>query len=298
MECLVVNVVSPGDVVVIAVNGVFGARMCDVAARAGAQVVRVEFPWGDPVDPDAVIDAHGAHPDARFVAVVQAETSTGAASPLDELGAYLAGTPALFLVDAVTSLGGMPIEVDGWHIDLCYSGTQKCLSVPPGLSPVTVSAKAEAVMDARTSPVQSWYLDLSMIRRYWGGERVYHHTAPTSMICALHAGLAEVLEEGLDARWARHTEAGRALQDGLEERGFTLFARAGARLPMLTSALFPEPFTDGHRRRLLDEYNIEIGGGLGELAGKGWRVGLMGHSARLRNVEAVLSALDDMAVAA
>jgi alanine-glyoxylate transaminase / serine-glyoxylate transaminase / serine-pyruvate transaminase len=295
MECCVVNIVEPGDVAVVGVNGVFGARMCEVAARAGASVIRIDFPWGEPVDISALIDAHREHPLARFVGVVHAETSTGALSPLEELGAYLRGTETLLLVDTVTSLAGLPVEVDAWHIDLCYSGSQKCLSVPPGLSPVTVSEKAEAVMDARTVPVQSWYLDLQMIRRYWGEERTYHHTAPTSMVAALHAGLAIVLDEGLEARWARHAEAGQLLRDGLEERGFLLFARQGFRLPMLTTAIFPSRYTDADRRRLLDGFSIEIGAGLGELAGKGWRIGLMGHSATPRNVSLVLSALDALA---
>lgn len=295
MECCVVNVVEPGDVVVIGVNGVFGARMCDVAARAGAEVVRVNSPWGEPVDIDALVAAHRAHPDARFVAVVQAETSTGALTRLDELGAYLAGTDTLFLVDAVTSLGGLPLEVDAWHVDLCYSGTQKCLSVPPGLSPTTLSEKAEAVIDKRSRPAQSWYLDLGLIRSYWGEDRTYHHTAPTSMIAALHAGLSLVLDEGLEARWARHSELGQLLQAGLEERDFTLFAKKDYRLPMLTTALFPPRFTDAHRHRLLSEFSIEIGAGLGELSGKGWRFGLMGHTARRRNVTLVLSALDALA---
>lgn len=292
MECCVVNVVEPGDLVIVGVNGVFGARLCDVAERAGANVVRLDFPWGEPADPEALIDAHRRHPEARFVAVIHAETSTGALTPLSDLGAHLAATDTLFLVDAVTSLAGAPLEVDAWQIDLCYSGTQKCLSVPPGLAPITVSPKAEAVMDARSTRVQSWYLDLQMIRRYWGSERIYHHTAPTSMICALQAGLMLVLEEGLEARWARHALVGALLQAGLEERGFTLFARKDARLPMLTTALFPPPYDDTHRRRLLDEYGIEIGAGLGELAGKGWRLGLMGHCAERRNVTLVLSALD------
>ena len=185
-------------------------RLADVAERAEASVVRVESPWGEPADVDALVREHRAHPEAKFVAVIHAETSTGAATPLDELGAYLAKTDTLFLVDAVTSLGGMRVDVDEWHVDLCYSGTQKCLSVPPGLSPITVSQKALDVMDRRQHKVQSWYLDLSMIRRYWGDDRTYHHTAPTSMIAGLHAGLRVVLDEGLEARWQRHAELGAA----------------------------------------------------------------------------------------
>jgi alanine-glyoxylate transaminase/serine-glyoxylate transaminase/serine-pyruvate transaminase len=295
METCIVNVTKPGDVVIVGVNGVFGGRMCDVAARAGAEVVRVDAPWGQPVDPEALVDAHRRRPDARFVGVVHAETSTGARTDLEELGSYLAGTDTLFLVDTVTSLAGIPVDVDGWHIDLCYSGTQKCLSVPPGLSPITVSAKAEHVMDRRDAPVQSWYLDLGLIRSYWGEARTYHHTAPTSMVAALHAGLGEVLAEGLENRWQRHAANGAALQAGLEERGFTLFAEKDHRLPMLTTALYPAGIDDGGRRRLLDEFGIEIGGGLGELAGKGWRFGLMGHSSQHRNVTLVLAALDAVA---
>ena len=287
MEAAFVNFVGPGDTVVVAVNGVFGQRMCDVAGRCGAEVVRVEHAWGQPVDVERVL---AAHPEPRLIAVVHAETSTGVRSDIAELGANKGD--ALLLADCVTSLGGIDVRTDEWAVDIAYSGTQKCLGVPPGLAPLTVSPRALE----RLRPVpQSWYLDLNMIAKYvtGGGARAYHHTAPISMVYALHAGLGAVLNEGLAAAHARHAAVGRLLQDGLEERGFELFAAEGYRLPQLTSVRVPEGVDEAAiRTRLLTDYNIEIGGGLGELAGKGWRIGLMGHTARPRNVGAFLSALD------
>ena len=288
MEASFVNVVNPGDVVVVGVNGVFGQRMTDVAARCGAEVVRVEVEWGRPIDPEVLA---AAHPNPKVIAVVHAETSTGVRSdiaPLRELKG-----DALLLVDCVTSLGGIPVAIDDWGVDIAYSGTQKCLGVPPGLAPLTVSDRARERFVERS---QSWYLDLRMISQYVasGGGRTYHHTAPISMIFALHAGLGAVLAEGLDQAQARHAECGALLQDGLEKLGFRLFAEEGHRLPELTTAWVPEGVDEAAvRRRLLERYGIEIGGGLGAYAGKVWRIGCMGHTARIRNVTLLLGALED-----
>ena len=294
MEAAFVNVVSEGETVVVGVNGVFGERMCDVAARCGAKVVRVDADWGTPLDPQRILDAH---PAPAVIAVVHAETSTGVRNDLVELGA--AKGDALLLADCVTSLGGIDVRLDDWGVDIAYSGTQKCLGVPPGLAPVSVSPRAIERM--RHQP-QSWYFDLGMIAAYvtGGGTRAYHHTAPISMIYALHAGLGVVLDEGLDEAHARHQHCGDALQAGLEARGFELVAPAAARLPQLTSVRVPEPRLPPDmseadiRRTLLDHYGIEIGGGLGTLAGKCWRIGCMGHTARRRNVTLVLAALDEV----
>jgi len=291
MEAAFVNVTHPGDVVVVGVNGVFGERMCDVAARCGAEVVRVEAPWGRPLDPAALL---GAHPSPAIIAVVHAETSTGVRNDIAPLGEGKGD--ALLLVDCVTSLGGIPVEVDAWDVDIAYSATQKCLGVPPGLAPLTVGSRAIS----RLLPTpRSWYFDLNMIARYviGGGARAYHHTPPISMVFALHAGLGALLDEGLEASWKRHEEAGTALQDGLEARGMELFAAPGHRLPELTTVRVPEQHRAeeaGLRRALLDRYGIEVGGGLGAYAGQVWRIGLMGHTARLRNVRLLLGALDDL----
>jgi alanine-glyoxylate transaminase/serine-glyoxylate transaminase/serine-pyruvate transaminase len=291
MEAAFVNVVSPGDVVVIGVNGVFGQRMRDVASRCGADVVAVEEEWGRPIDPRRLIDAH---PSPAIIAVVHAETSTGVRNDVAPLGAGKGD--ALLLVDCVTSLGGVEVDVDAWGVDIAYSGTQKCLGVPPGLAPLTVSARAVERFVERS---QSWYLDLGMIAEYLDSStRTYHHTAPISMIYGLHAGLGVLLEEGLEASWARHAENGALLQSGLEKLGFRLFAAEGHRLPELTTAWVPDGIDEAAvRRRLLDEYSIEIGGGLGEYAGKVWRVGLMGHTARRANVSLLLAALGEVLAA-
>jgi alanine-glyoxylate transaminase/serine-glyoxylate transaminase/serine-pyruvate transaminase len=288
MEASFVNVVAPGDVVVIGVNGVFGERMCDVAARCGADVVRVEAPWGEALDPQRVLDAH---PSPKVIAVVHAETSTGVRNDIAPLGA--GKRDALLLVDCVTSLGGIEVRVDDWGVDIAYSGTQKCLAVPPGLAPLTVSDRA---VERFVDRPPSWYLDLGMIARYLDSStRTYHHTAPISMIYALHAGLGVLLDEGLEQSWARHAENGALLQAGLEKLGFRLFAGEGHRLPELTTAWVPDGIDEAAvRRRLLDEWSIEIGGGLGQFAGKVWRIGLMGHTARRRNVTLLLAALGEV----
>jgi alanine-glyoxylate transaminase / serine-glyoxylate transaminase / serine-pyruvate transaminase len=287
MEAAFVNVVNPGDVVVVGVNGVFGQRMVDVASRCGAEVVPVEFDWGTPVDPDAVL---AAHPSPAVIAVVHAETSTGVRSDIAPLGEGKGD--ALLLVDCVTSIAGIEVDVDGWGADLAYAGTQKCLGVPPGLAPLTVSDRARARFVERA---QSWYLDLRMISRYAGsatGARTYHHTAPVSMVRSLHAGLGAILDEGLDASIARHEACGRELQDGLEAMGLELFARDGHRLPQLTTVWVPDGVDDAAVRSwLLERHGIEIGGGLGEFAGRVWRIGCMGHTARARNVTLLLAAL-------
>ncbi|HLU41778.1 MAG TPA: alanine--glyoxylate aminotransferase family protein, partial [Microthrixaceae bacterium] len=279
MEAALVNVVEPGDVVVVGVNGVFGARMCDVAARCGAEVVAVEVPWGQPVDPERLLDAH---PSPAVIGVVHAETSTGVRSDIAPLGEGKGD--ALLLVDCVTSLGGIEVDIDGWGVDIAYSGTQKCLGVPPGLAPLTVSERARERLVDRS---RSWYLDLRMLGRYTGpasGERVYHHTAPVSMIRSLHAGLGAILDEGLDAAIARHAECGRLLQEGLVDLGFELFAAEGHRLPELTTVCVPDGVDEAAvRATLLQRHGIENGGGLGEYAGRVWRFGCMGHTARPRN---------------
>jgi alanine-glyoxylate transaminase / serine-glyoxylate transaminase / serine-pyruvate transaminase len=295
MEACFVNLVEPGDTVIIGVNGVFGERMCEVARRCGAEVVRVDAPWGAALDPQRLLDAQRAQPDARLVAVVHAETSTGVENDIAPLQA-LRSTDTLLLVDTVTSLGGIPVEVDGWGIDASYSGTQKCLGVPPGLAPLTFSARAVERVNTRTTPPQSWYLDLGLIGDYVGGARKYHHTAPTAMIVALHAGLGAVLDEGLEAAWARHRVVGTRLQDALVGLGWSLIAEDGHRLPQLTSTRLPDGTDEGVLRKvLLTEYGIEVGGGLGEFAGVAWRIGLMGHSARERSVTTLLGALHEQA---
>jgi alanine-glyoxylate transaminase/serine-glyoxylate transaminase/serine-pyruvate transaminase len=293
MEAAFVNIVRPGDVVVVGVNGVFGGRMCDVAARCGAEVVRVDVEWGRAIDPQLLLDAH---PSPAVIAVVHAETSTGVRNDVDALGA--AKGDALLLVDCVTSLGGIPVEIDAWGVDLAYSGTQKCLGVPPGLAPLTVGPRA---VERIVEKPQSWYLDLNMIKAYVTGEgaRAYHHTAPISMVYALHAGLGAVLDEGLEHAWARHAECGALLQKGLVDLGFRLFAEEGHRLPELTTVWVPDDLPPGMdeaavRRVLLDHYGIEVGGGLGAFAGKVWRIGCMGHTARPRNVTLLLGALADV----
>lgn len=293
MEAAMVNVLEPGDVAVIGVNGVFGGRLCEVARRAGADVIAVEAPWGSPVDPEAVLEAVRSRPVVRVVALVHAETSTGVWQPLDEIGAALRETETLLVIDAVTSLGGIPVDVDRTGIDVCYSGTQKCLGVPPGLAPITFSEKAMGRIRARTTPCQSWYLDVGLIAGYLGAARRYHHTAPINAVYGLHEGLRVVTEEGLEARFDRHRRVGAALQSALEERGFELFAAEGHRLPQLTSVALPDGRDEGPvRRELLERFGVEVGGGLGPAAGKIWRIGLMGYGATTENVERLLDAVD------
>ncbi len=291
MEASFVNFVRPGDPVVVGVNGVFGERMCEVASRHGADVVRVDTEWGEPVDPDRLLEAH---PAPAMIAVVHAETSTGVRNEVAPLGRGKGD--ALLLVDMVTSLGGIEAAVDDWSVDIAYSGTQKCLGVPPGLAPFTVSQRALERMVERPS---SWYLDLHLLARYVndasGGARVYHHTAPVTMVAALHAGLGVLLHEGLQASWDRHAECGRLLQDGLTGLGLQLLVAADHRLPQLTTVRVPSGVDEAAvRRELLATYGIEIGAGAGRLAGQIWRIGCMGHTARRRNVLALLGALKEV----
>jgi alanine-glyoxylate transaminase/serine-glyoxylate transaminase/serine-pyruvate transaminase len=293
MEASLANVLEPGDTAIVGIHGVFGQRLAEMARRMGATVVAVEAEWGRIVEPERLIAALREHPEARVLAVVLAETSTGVRQPLDEIAAAVSATDTLFVVDAVTALGGMPVEVDRVGIDVCYAGTQKCLGVPPGLAPITFSPRAMERVATREAPCQSWYLDVRLLAGYLGSERKYHHTAPINMVYALHEGLVELHEEGLDARCARHARVGAGLQNALVERGFSLFAQEGYRLAQLTAATLPEGLDEAPlRRRLLDEHGIEIGGGLGPARGRLWRIGLMGHGARDENVDRVLTAID------
>jgi alanine-glyoxylate transaminase/serine-glyoxylate transaminase/serine-pyruvate transaminase len=293
MEATVVNLVEPGDEVLVAINGVFGMRMTDVAQRCGATVHNIEKEWGQTFGADEVAAALAQHPNVKLVGIVHAETSTGAHQPLEEISKVVHDAGALLLVDAVTSLGGADVRVDDWQIDACYSGTQKCLSCPPGLAPVTFSPAAEARMDARTTKVQSWYLDMSMLRQYWGADRVYHHTAPINMTYALRESLRILLEEGLDAAHARHRLHHGALRAGLEALGLEYIPENS--LPMLNAVQTPEGVDEAAiRGRLLNDFGIEIGAGLGPFKGKAWRIGIMGHAANRRNVTGVLAALESL----
>lgn len=294
MECLAVNLLEPGDEAIVGVNGVFGGRMKDVMERCGATVHAVEAPWGDVISHEQIADALDRHPKSRLVGIVHAETSTGAHQPLEGLATLAHDHGALLVVDAVTSLGGHELRVDDWGIDAVFSGSQKCLSCPPGLAPVSFGERALAVMDARRTKVQSWYLDVSMLRKYYtsggGGARVYHHTAPVNMTYALGEALAIVLEEGLEARIGRHARMHQRLRDGLAALGIHYVPTHS--LCTLNCVHIPEGADDAAaRRRLLDDYGIEIGAGLGAMAGKAWRIGLMGHGATVRNVDLVLTAL-------
>jgi alanine-glyoxylate transaminase/serine-glyoxylate transaminase/serine-pyruvate transaminase len=293
MEAAFVNTVGPGDVAVIAVNGLFGQRMCDVAERCGAEVVRVDHDWGQPIDPDRVA---AAHPAPKVIAAVHAETSTGVRSDIAALG-QLKGD-SLLITDAVTSIAGIELLADDWGIDVGYAGTQKCLGVAPGLAPFTISERAFA---RRIPKPRSWYLDLGLLGGYVGapgqgqGGRTYHHTAPVAMVASLHAALNRILAEGLDTVWARHAEAGQILTDGLQEMGLELFAAEGYRLPELTTVKVP-PGVDSAvvRQTLLQRHNLEIGAGAGAYAASVWRIGLMGHNARPDKALLVLAALQDV----
>ncbi len=296
MECVATNLIEPGDEVIVGVNGVFGTRMKDVMERCGATVHALEAPWGDVLTQEQLAAALEQHPNVKLVGVVHAETSTGAHQPLDGWAELVHARGALFAVDAVTSLGGHDLRVDDWGIDAIYSGTQKCLSCPPGLSPVSFGERALARMDARKTKPQSWYLDVSMLRKYYtggGGGRVYHHTAPINMTYALHEALGIVLEEGLEARIARHAQMHQRLRAGLEKMGLSYVPKRS--LHSLNCIYLPAGADDaGTRKRLLEEYGIEIGSGLGPFAGKAWRIGLMGHGATVRNVDLVLAALKEI----
>jgi len=291
METVFVNLVEPGDSVLIAVNGVFGGRMADVAQRCGGKVETIEAPWGTVFDQDRLIARIRASRPAIF-AIVHGETSTGVLQPVDRIAEAVHAHGGLFLLDCVTSLAGVPVEIDRWEVDAAYSGTQKCLSCPPGLAPVTLSPRAVARLERRKTKVASWYFDLTMVRQYWGQERFYHHTAPINMNYALLEALDIVLEEGLPARFKRHAEMHARLRAGLEGMGVRYVSQEGHHLPQLNAVAVPDGVDDAAGRRLLlNEFGIEIGAGLGAFKGKAWRIGLMGHGATARNVALVLSAI-------
>jgi alanine-glyoxylate transaminase/serine-glyoxylate transaminase/serine-pyruvate transaminase len=294
MEAAVVNLIEPGDAMLVCVNGVFGGRMADVAARCGAAVTRAERRWGEVFTPEE-LKAAIQKSKPKVVGIVMAETSTGAWQPIEEISRIVHDAGALLLVDAVTALGGVPVEVDAWQIDAIYSGTQKCLSCPPGLAPVSFSPRAMDAIARRRTKVQSWYLDISLLASYWGQERVYHHTAPINMTYALHEALRLVLEEGLEACFARHRQNHLALKAGLAALGIEYTAQEGRQLPMLNAVAVPSGLDDkAARRSLLERFGIEIGGGLGAFAGKVWRIGLMGHSSRQANVLAIVAAIEQL----
>ena len=292
MEACVVNLIEPGDRMLVCVNGVFGGRMADVAARAGAEVTIIERPFGEVFSPDEIAEAV-RRVSPKVVGIVHAETSTGALQPLEEISRIVHDAGALLLADCVTSLGGVPVEVDAWQLDAVYSGTQKCLSCPPGLAPVTFSPRAGEAVDRRKTKVASWYLDITLVRNYWGESRAYHHTAPINMNYALHEALRLVLEEGLLARHARHLRNHEALKAGLTAMGIEYAVAEGRQLPMLNAVRIPDGVDDAATRKLLlDRFGIEIGGGLGPLKGKAWRIGLMGEASTQRNVLLFLTALE------
>ena len=292
MEACLVNIVEPGDTVLVCINGVFGMRMKDVAERCGAEVTVVEAVWGEAIAVEQ-IEAALEKKAYKVVGIVHAETSTGVLQPLTDIAKIVRDSGALLLVDAVTSLGGIDLNVDGLGIDLCYSGTQKCLSCPPGLAPITFSERALDCLRQRTHKVQSWYLDLSMIEKYWGEERVYHHTAPISMNYALREALVLIAEEGLEQRWQRHWRNHQALVRGVEAMGLEMAVAPALRLPSLNAIKVPEGIDEALiRQQLLLEYSLEIGAGLGALKGKVWRVGLMGHASNMRNILLFLTALE------
>ena len=295
MEACFANLVEPGDKVIVCQNGVFGGRMKENVIRCGGEAVMVEDEWGKVVDVDKVAAALEANPDAKILAFVHAETSTGAQSDAATLCKMAQEADCLTIIDTVTSLGGTPVKVDEWGADAVYSGTQKCLSCVPGLSPVTFSQKALDVISNRSHPVQSWFLDLNLVMGYWGGgaKRAYHHTAPVNSLYALHEALRILSEEGLENAWARHAQNHQALKAGLEAMGIGFVVQEGDRLPQLNAVWIPEGVDDETvRKRLLGEFNLEIGAGLGALAGKVWRIGLMGHASSRENVIFCLSALE------
>ena len=297
METCFVNLVEPGDKVIVCQNGVFGGRMKENVERNGGQAVMVEDAWGTPVDPQKLEDALKAHSDAKLVSFVQAETSTGVESDVKTLVAIAQRHGCLTIVDAVTSLGGSPLHVDEWGVDAVYSGSQKCLSWTPGLSPVSFSESAVARIKSRQRKVQSWFLDLNLVMNYWGGDgkRAYHHTAPINALYGLHESLIMLFEEGLENAWARHKRNHMALRAGVEAMGLKFLVQEQHRLPQLNSICVPEGVDEAIvRQRLLKEFNLEIGAGLGNLAGKIWRIGLMGFTSNPKNVLFCLTALESV----
>jgi alanine-glyoxylate transaminase/serine-glyoxylate transaminase/serine-pyruvate transaminase len=299
MEACVNNMIEPGDEVIIAINGVFGTRMAEVARRAGANVIITEDDWGKAVDPNKVEKALKSNPNVKIVGFVHAETSTGALSNASEICRLAKDNNAMTIVDTVTSLGGVPVNVDVWGADSVYSGSQKCLSCPPGLSPVTFSDQAVNFILNRETPVQSWLLDLSLVTGYWQGDeksgaRTYHHTAPVNALMGLHEALRKVVQEGLENVWARHKTVSDIIVSGMEEMGFSMLVEESIRLPELLTIKLPEGIDDGTiRSKLLNKYNIEISAGLGAFAGKLWRIGVMGEGAREENAKKILSAIKE-----
>ena len=295
METMLTNLIEPGDKILVGVNGVFGGRTVDAAGRCGAVVEKIEKPWGQVFTHEEIIEAVD-RVKPKLVALVNAETSTGAHQPITKaLGDAIHERGALLLMDCVTSLGGAAVKIDEWGVDAAFSGTQKCLSCPPGLSPMTFGPRAMEKLAARKTKVQSWYLDVSMLKQYWGQERVYHHTAPINMLYALDEALNLTLEEGLEARFARHRANHELLRDGLKKLGISYVSQEGHHLPMLNAISIPEGAEDvAVRKRLLNEFGIEIGAGLGAFKGKAWRIGLMGSSSSKRNVTLVLAALKEI----
>src|SRR5215213_7532303 len=293
-EATVTNLVEPGDRVLVCVNGVFGNRLADMAERAGGEVTKIERPWGEVFSLAEVKDAL-ARVKPKIVAIVMAETSTGAWQPIEEIAAAVREAGAMLVLDTVTALGGIPVEIDRWQIDAVYSGTQKCLGCPPGLAPVSFSERAVQKILSRKEKVRSWYLDVSLIANYWGGDRVYHHTAPINMTYALHESLRIVLEEGLENCFARHRKNQEALQAGLAAIGIDYATQAGHALPQLNAVRIPPGIDDAAvRKALLERFNIEIGAGLGAFKGKVWRIGLMGYSSRQANVLIFIAALEQL----
>ena len=294
MECCLVNLLEPGDKIIIASNGVFGGRMIEIARRCGANPVAIEFEWGTPVDPDKVEETLKAHPDAVALAFVHSETSTGVRSDAETLCRLARDHDCLSIVDAVTSLGGIELRVDDWGIDAIYSGTQKCLSAPPGLSPVSFNDKAMAKVKSRKTPPQSWFLDLNLLTGYWGpgAKRAYHHTAPINALYALDEALRILKAEGLENAWKRHANNYQSLRDGLENMGLDFYVEEEYRLPQLNAVNVPAGVDEAAvRTYLLNEYNLEIGAGLGPLAGKIWRIGLMGASSTEKHIALCLKGL-------
>ncbi len=295
MEASLVSLLEPGDTAVVAVHGVFGERMADIVERAGASLVRVDTEWGEPVDPKAVKKALDENPDAKLFAIVHGETSTGILQPMEEITDLMRGRDTLLVVDTVSSLGGVEVQVDKWGIDVSYAGSQKCLSAPPGMAPVTMNEKAVDIVRSRKTKVQSWYLDLSMLLGYWGKERFYHHTAPINTVYSLREALRLYLEEGREANFARYAKNGEALQAGLEAMGLRLPVPKDLRMPQLNVVEIPGGIEDKELRgALVRRYGIEIGGGLGKFAGRVWRIGLMGYSGKEENIILLLTALNSL----
>jgi alanine-glyoxylate transaminase/serine-glyoxylate transaminase/serine-pyruvate transaminase len=295
MEAAICNVVEPGDQVVVGINGFFGQRMAELVERHGGTALRVEVDFGQVLGTDQIAAALDAHPDAKMVAVVHGETSSGIGQPLEDIGKLVRERDKIFLVDAVCSLGGAEIAVDEYLIDICYSGGQKCIGGPAGIACITLNDRAMDVIDSRIRPIDTWYLDLTLISKYWLSDRAYHHTSPGPLVYAIHEALRLIQEEGLQARFARHQRCGDLLKSGLTDLGLEPFGDPANRLPMLTCVTIPDGVDDATiRGRLLRDYGIEIAGGLGPLKGNAWRIGLMGYSCSERNVHYLIAALREI----